>query len=48
MAGETGAVTEGHVGGFGTQMFTGTVDEIRVYDRAVTADEVTALSNGQE
>jgi hypothetical protein len=48
MAGETGAVTEGHVGGFGTQMFAGTVDEIRVYDRAITADEVTALSNGQE
>jgi hypothetical protein len=48
MAGETGAVTEGHVGGFGTQSFAGSLDEIRIYNRALSAAEVTALSNGEE
>jgi hypothetical protein len=48
MAGETGAVTEAHIGGFGTQMFTGTVDEIRIYNRALSSTEVTALSQGNE
>jgi hypothetical protein len=48
MAGETGAVTEGHVGAYGTQVFAGTVDEIRIYNRALTTAEVTALANGQE
>ena len=48
MAGETGALAEGHVGGYGTQSFAGTVDEIRVYDRPLTAGEVMDLASGEQ
>jgi len=48
MAGETGAVAEGHVGSYGTQHFGGTLDEIRVYKRALTASEVMQLAGGNE
>lgn len=48
MAGETGAVAEGHIGSYGTQHFPGTLDEVRVYKRALTASEVTQLAGGNE
>ena len=28
--------------------FTGTIDDVRIYKRALTADEVTLLSSGEE
>lgn len=48
MTGDTGAVTVGQIGSYGTQNFAGTLDEIRVYNRALTAGEVTSLSQGNE
>jgi hypothetical protein len=48
MAGETGAVAEGHIGSYGTQHFAGTLDEIRLYRRALTAGEVGQLAGGNE
>jgi hypothetical protein len=48
MAGETGAVAEAHIGSYGTQHFAGTLDEVRVYKRALTASEVMQLAGGNE
>jgi hypothetical protein len=47
-AGDTGAVAEGHVGSYGTQHFAGTLDELRLYRRALTAGEVGQLAGGNE
>jgi hypothetical protein len=47
-AGDSGAVAEGHMGSFGTQHFAGTLDEIRLYKRALTASEVSQLAGGNE
>ena len=35
----------GHDGGFGYPKFQGTIDDIRIYDRALSAEEVQALYN---
>jgi hypothetical protein len=48
MAGDSGAIAEGHVGSYGTQHSAGTFDEIRVYRRALTAGEVSQLAGGNE
>jgi hypothetical protein len=47
-AGDSGAVAEGHMGSYGTQHFAGTLDEVRVYRRALTASEVSQLAGGNE
>jgi hypothetical protein len=47
-AGDSGAIAEGHIGSYGTQHFAGTLDEVRVYKRALTASEVMQLAGGQE
>jgi hypothetical protein len=47
-AGDSGAVAETHIGSYGTQHFAGTLDEIRIYRRALTASEVSQLAGGNE
>jgi hypothetical protein len=47
-ASDAGAITQGHIGSFGTEHFSGDLDDLRLYNRVVTAAEVTALHAGQE
>ena len=47
---DTGAVANARLGaGYdNAENFSGQIDEVRVYNRALTADEVTALAAGRE
>ena len=46
---ETGPVTSAFIGATtaGSEFFNGSIDEVRIYDRALTATEVSALALGQ-
>jgi hypothetical protein len=45
---DSAAMTQAHIGSFGTEHFAGDVDDLRVYNRALSAAEVMALHGGGE
>jgi hypothetical protein len=47
-SGDTGAIAQGHLGTFGTEHFTGDLDEVRIYKRALTVSEIVGLHDGFE
>jgi hypothetical protein len=46
--GDTGAVGQSHLGAFGSEHFAGDMDDVRIYNRALSPAEITALHDGQE
>jgi cysteine-rich repeat protein len=47
-AGDSGAVSEARLGTYGTEHFVGTLDDVRLFRRALTVGEISLLSSGYE